>query len=398
MKIAIVSLYPERGAKHVNISGVASYTKNLLKNIPLAPGDQITVVCNKTDGQTEEYTEDGFTVLRTFDRNAKFVGQIYRQIKQLQPDAVHIQQEIPLYGGIHTAFMLPWLLFLLRRWRTAITLHHVVSLQKVDKAFVRSNKSSMPVWAVKLAFGIITKSLVRWAHAVIVHEDYFRNILISEYGADSNKIMVIPHGVEDFTASEQQAARKKIGLDTNRHAVLFMGYLAGYKGIDLLLEGFGEYAKTDPLATLIIGAGKHPKFQNDPAYLKEYADKQDKAAALIPAGQFKWIGFIPEDKIGDYYSACDVTLYPYTISMSSSGPMSFAMGYQKPFLASDVFADVLPPEVLFKRDPAGLAEKLSYFFAHQSDFTAFSAKLKAERLWSKVGVATKKVYEGPRIP
>lgn len=185
MKIVMVSLYPNRTEKHIKASGVASYTKNLLKNIPLQPSDELYVICNKVEGAAE-YREDGFTILRTFDRNYKFVRQIYAQIKRIRPDVVHVQQEIPLYGGIYTAFMLPWLLFLLRRYKVVITLHHVVSLQKIDTTFVRSNKSAMPVWAVKLAFLIITKSLVRWADKVITHEPYFRDVLIKEYQARGN--------------------------------------------------------------------------------------------------------------------------------------------------------------------------------------------------------------------
>lgn len=210
----------------------------------------------------------------------------------------------------------------------------------------------------------------------------------------ATKITVIPHGVEDFAAQNTAAARAKIGLKPQQHVVLFMGYLAGYKGVDLLLDGFAEYAQTDPGAVLIIGAGKHPKFANDPTYLAEYAAMQARAANIIPAGQSKWIGFIAENDIADYYSACDVAVFPYTISMSSSGPMSFAMGYTKPFLASDAFASVLPPDVLFERTPAALAKKLQYFFGHQNQFGAFSATLKAERLWQKIGAQTKAVYEG----
>jgi hypothetical protein len=180
----MVSLYPERAQNHVNnTSGVAGYTKNLLKNVPRAKGDEIYVVCNKINGQAERYQEDGMTIIRAFDRNHKFVRQIYNEIQGINPDVVHVQHEIPLYGGIHTAFMVPWLLFLLRRYKVVVTLHHVVSLQKIDREFVRSNKSAMPVWAVKLAFLVITKSLVRGAHTIITHEPYFRDVLIKEYQA-----------------------------------------------------------------------------------------------------------------------------------------------------------------------------------------------------------------------
>jgi len=177
--------------------------------------------------------------------------------------------------------------------------------------------------------------------------------------------------------------------------VLIMGYATGYKGIDLLLEGFAEYAHADSRAYLLIGAGKHPKLAQDTAYLKEYERLQHKAAALIPAKQYRWAGFIGEHDIAAYYSAADVSLYPYTIAMSSSGPMSFAMSFQKPFLASDAFQDILGafPKVLFDRTAANLAERLAYFFTHKDEYSDLSQAFKTTRSWTQVSASTSAVYQ-----
>ncbi len=393
MRVAVVSLYPNRAEKHIAASGVASYTKNLLKNVALQPGDELFVVCNKTGEAPETYTEDSFTIVRTFDRNYKFAWQIYRQVTKIRPDVVHIQHEVPLYGGLHTAIIFPWLVFLLRRFGVVVTLHHVVSLQKIDVGFVRANKSSAPAWLIRAAFRYIFGTVARWARMLITHEDYFRDILVDEYNVPREKIAVIPHGVEDFKPQNKQAARQKLGIAKDRRVVVFMGYLAGYKGVDLLIEGFARYAKTDPQALLIVAAGKHPKFLQDADYLAHYANMQQKAAALIAKNQYQWIGFMAESDIADYYSACDVTVYPYTISMASSGPMSFAMGYEKPFLASDVFAHLLPNRVLFAQNADALAQKLTDFFASEAHFNDVAKQLKTERLWPVIGAKTKKTYE-----
>ncbi len=393
MKIAEISIYPGRASKHVKASGVASYTKNLLKGIPFTKNDEVFVLCDKQDGLEETYQEDGFTIVRTFDRGTKFLFQLLRQIKKIKPDVIHIQQEVPLYGGIHTAYLLQWMIFALRKQNVAVTLHHVVNLHMINKKFVTENKSNAPAWMVKIAFQVIYKPLLRWAKAVLVHEQYFKDLLVDQYGVKAEKIHVVPHGVENFTPIATRDARQKLGIADDRHVALFMGYLAGYKGFDLLLEGFGEYVKQDPKAFLIIGAGKHPKFANDPAYIKEYEDMQQKAKQLIGEDQHTWIGFIDEGDIASYYSASDVSLYPYTISMSSSGPMSFAMGYEKPFLASDVFAKVLPANVIFERTPERLAEKLRDFFANAGAYDELSKNMKRDRLWTKVGQNTMNIYK-----
>ncbi|QQG50947.1 MAG: glycosyltransferase [Candidatus Saccharibacteria bacterium] len=392
MKVAHVTLYPPKNSKHTSGSGVASYSKNLITSIQASAHTQ-SVVCNVIDSP-EQYAEDSLDVRRVFVKKPSFIIAVHKELKKLDADVVHIQQELALYGGIVTAFLLQWLVFLWRK-KVVITLHGVVDPSKIDAKFVNENNSRLPVWIVKLAFRIIYTPLVKWSQKVIVHEHYFKSILIKSYGVDAKKIIVVPHGVESLVAFEKQNAREKLQLSKNADVVLFMGYATGYKGIDLLIEGFGEYAKINRNAVLVIGAGKHPKLHDNEAYLKEYQRLQDKAAKIIPAGQYRWEGFIDETEIGLYYSASDVSLYPYTTAISSSGPMSFAIGYEKPFLVSTAFADIFAqyPHLLFERSPEAMATRLDYFFSHRNEYSETSSLMKSERTWSNVGQRTVRAYE-----
>ncbi|MGH7196872.1 MAG: glycosyltransferase [Candidatus Saccharimonadales bacterium] len=393
MKIAHITIYPAKNSKHVNASGVASYTKNLLENISVDTRDEVYVLCEKQGGVTDRYEEDGVTVIRCFDRSPGFIWQLHQELKTLQPDVIHIQQELALFGNVITAYLLQWLV----RWwheRIVITLHGVVSIKSINKDFVRQNNADLPVWLVKLAFKVIYAPLAKWTSRIIVHETYFKNILVEEYGASPEKVAVIHHGVEDLHIIEQSTARKKIKVPPDAQVALYMGYLTGYKGIDLLIEGFAMHCKNNPKAFLIIGAGKHPKLEHDETYLAEYTRLQQKTNDLIPTQNYQWVGFIAEPDIPLYYSASDVSIYPYTVAMSSSGPMSFAIGFEKPFLASTVFADVFAdyPQLLFNRKPDALAAKLDAFFKDQQAFNKISQQLKKERLWQKVGEQTKMLY------
>lgn len=392
MKIAHISLYPPRGAKHVNGSGVISYTKNLVAHT--GQGAEQHMLTNRIDGKTENYRENGIEVHRCFDRNPLFVLQIHRKLREINPDVIHIQQEMALFGNILTALVLQFLVWAWRR-KTVITMHHAVDPGSIDKSFVRQNNSSAPTWMVRLAFRMIVTPLTRYSQQIIVHELMFKHILIDGYGADPNKIEVIPHGVEDLQPEDTATARRKLNLKNDMHVALFMGYAAGYKGMDLLIEGFGEYAQNHPKAFLLIGAGKHPKLLNDAPYLAKYQGLKDKAAQLIPKGQYRWVGFIDEEQIVDYYSAADVSLYPYTTTLSSSGPMAIAIGYEKPFLGSSVFTNIFGsyPQLLFNRSAKSMADKLQDFFDHQTAFENISAEIKQRRLWSTIGQATTEVYQ-----
>lgn len=390
MRVAHVTLYPPKNSKHVSVSGVASYSKNLVTHLPV---DEQIVVSNTTNGDTENYNEDNVSVHRAFERRASFLFAIHKELKRIDPDVIHIQQELALFGGIFTAYLLQWLVFFWRK-KIVITLHGVVDPKKINKTFVKENNSKLPVWVVRLAFYIIYKPLMIWAKRIIVHEHYFKDIVTFSYGIDGRKVTVIPHGIEMLDAADNQKSRRKLSILEDANVSLYMGYATGYKGLDLLIEGFSKYALADPKAYLIIGAGKHPKLQNDAAYLKEYERLQEKAAHLIPKKQYAWEGFIAEEDITTYYSASDVSLFPYTTAISSSGPMSFAIGYEKPFLVSSAFRDIFSqfPELLFEKNPESLAEKLDYFFTHKNEYEHLSAQLKEERSWHRVAEQTALVY------
>ena len=393
MKVAHVTVYPPKGEKHVKGSGVASYSKNLVAHITGDAIDQ-TVVCNTIEDAPRTYTDDGVVVRRTFRRRPQFIISVHNELKKIDADVVHIQQELALYGGILTAYLLQWLVFLWRR-RVVVTLHGVVDPDKITPRFVHENNSHLPVPIVKLAFRIIYTPLMRWARRIIVHEQYFKDILVRSYGISADKIDVVPHGVEQLETYEKTAARAKLDIGEEADVALFMGYATGYKGIDLLIEGFSEYAKRNPNAYLIIGAGKHPKLQSDETYLAEYDRLQQKAASLIPAAQYRWDGFIPEAEVALYYSASDVSVYPYTTALSSSGPMSFAIGFEKPFLVSSAFAAIFSqyPHLLFDQYAKDLALLLDYFFTHRNEYEQTSSHMKQERSWSKVGAKTQEVYQ-----
>ncbi len=396
MKIAVITIYPKKGGIHSGrVSGVASYSKNLVSNMPWDKNDSVWVLAEK-QGKRDEYKEDGVRVKRCYDRNIKFIFQLGRELWKIKPDAVHIQQELGLFGGILTAWMLQFLVLFSRivAKRTVITLHGVADTRKIDAKFVRENNSSLPAPLVKLAFWLIYKPLTVWSNALIVHENMFKDILVSCYRVSCKKIFVIPHGIEDLRPIAQELARKSLGLSDKKEVVLFMGYLTGYKGIDHLIEGFAEYLKSSPNAFLIIGAGKHPKLYNDETYLKnEYGRLQTKAAELLPKENYTWQGFIGEEMIGAYYSAADVSVYPYTVALAASGPMSISIGYNRPFIASDAFGSVFDKKLIFANTKKGLSDKLKDFFSDQSSYDHLVSGMREERLWKGVARKTYGVYE-----
>ncbi len=393
MKIVHISIYPPKKEKHAMTGGVASYTKNLVDHTPYRKEDKVFVLAEKLKGRKSVYKEKGVEIIRCFDRDVRFFYQILREVKKINPDLIHIQQELGLFGGVVTAYLLQWLIFTLRKYKTFITLHGVVSLKKINKKFIRENYAIFPIWLVKIAFKIIYKPLCFWSDKVIVHEKYFKNILTKEYKIPNSKIEIVHHGVENFKSPSKEDASRKLSIHPQKNICLFLGYFTGYKGVDLLVEGFAEYARRDKDAFLFIGAGQHPKLKESAVYRKEYERLKNKAENIIPEGQYRWVGFVDEKEIGIYYGASDVSIFPYTIAMSSSGPMAMAIGYEKPFLVSDVFKNIFPKKFTFARNKRSLAQKMAEFFNNKDLFQKEIVKMKNNRLWTAVGKKVFNIYK-----
>jgi polysaccharide biosynthesis protein PslF len=380
--IAHISIYPPKGEKHSKSGGVASYTKNLVNAIPLEYIENHVfgeIINNQTS-----YIEEGVSVHRVFHRDPRFVFELLKKIRTIKPDTIHIQQELGLYGNMVTAFLLQFLILFAPVKKKVITLHGVVSPKQINQKFVQENNSKLPAFLVKIAFYCIFKPLTKYADTIVVHEDIFKNVLITDYKVDETKIQVIPHGVEELHLDDKNYSRQLLNIAQGTTVFLFMGYLTGYKGLDLLVEGFADYTKKTPNTLLIIGAGKHPKLANDTEYLKkQYNRLQNKATTMIPRENCRWVGFVEEYDIKKYYSVADAIVFPYTISMSSSGPMALAIGYGVPILASDVFRGVLADEFLFAKNSHALSIKMSNFDTKKSLLIA--EKIKLARQWNMLG-------------
>jgi glycosyltransferase involved in cell wall biosynthesis len=394
MKISVISIYPARGEKHSKVSGIASYTKNLVTNLA-KKDNEITVICDILHNGVEEYREDELKIKRVFRKNPSYVFTILKSFLIGRPDVIHFQQEKNIFGSDYFAplqavlVLLIWIL----RIKLVITFHAIVSFQAVTKEFIQGNNVKWPVWFVKLGFWGIYFPQLLFADKIIVHEVTFKKILVEEYGAKEGKIVVVPHGVEDLVSKPKKDARDALGIIRDTFVVLFVGYLTGYKGIDLLLEGYSEYCKLGDNNLLIMGSGIHPTYKNNEKYLQyQYNRSKKKASELLSKSNYIWPGFIDEEDLATYYCASDVIVFPYTNSLAASGPMAMAIGYGIPFIGSEVFENIFVDSLLFKKDPKSLSKKLKHVRKNTALYKKRVLEIRKKRLWSHVCKSTIDIY------
>lgn len=396
MKIGIISPYPPIGSKHTEESGVASYTKNLvysIKNFSHA----VSVFANKS-GSNSKYIEDGIVISRCWNKGVKYPFQVIRNVsmKKKRLHIMHIQFEVFLYGGLFSTLVFPLLLIFLKLFKipTVTTIHQVVPLPKIDSQFLKENNFSGSPFLLKIGLFLLIHIITSLSNKVIVHEFPFKKVLIDQYRCKPSKVVVIPHGIEEKKdLIDKKIAKKVLNLEDNK-VILFFGYITGYKGIELLINSFKyKYLKNN--LTLLISGGIHPRLKVNPSY-KVYLRSLKKRASTI-SKNIIFTGFIPEGQIPIYFSAADLVVFPYTLAISSSGPISLAVAYKKPFLVSEAFKDLVKiDEIIFSKDPKNLAKKIEQFFSKKNlekKCLNYINKFAEKRSWKNIAKRTIRIYK-----
>lgn len=139
------------------------------------------------------------------------------------------------------------------------------------------------------------KKMYSSSDAVVTMTEYGRNLLIDYYGVPSDRIHVIPHGVdlERFEPSDSTSP-KEMG-----QRVLFVGTLSGRKGVNYLVDAFSVVHSALPNARLILlGDGE------DALRIR----KQVAHLCLNDAVEF--LGRVNDRELIRQYQAADLFVFP----------------------------------------------------------------------------------------
>ncbi len=391
--MAMISIYPPPNSKHSKMGGVASYTHNLVNSMPKNELD-ITVFANILPDIELDYIENNIKIKRCWNKGILYPFQIFYNILSSKMDIIHIQHEYFLYGNGISAAMFPMLQFLLKilNKKIIVTIHGIIPLSKLNDEFIEQNKLKGKKIILRTELYWLTKLIIKLSDNIIVHEDKLKEILQREYVCDSSKINVVYHGVEDRRDLIENDKAKQILGYQDKKIVLFFGYLTGYKGIELLIDAFNYIDNKDII--LIIAGGEHPRLKEDENYKGYIKGLKDKAAKT--GNNIIFTGFIPEENIGTYFSAADLVVCPYTIFMSSSGPLSLSLTYLRPFIVSEQLKDLIGDELTFRNDPKDLAKKIDTIIGINNSLKESSLNLctllREKRLWNSVSKQTCQIY------
>ncbi len=379
--LALIAPYPPAGERHGGHSGVASYTANLAHGLA-ATGLDVEVIAPELDGDPDRFDDGAVAVRRAFPMGRRALPRAMRAAAERGAGVVHLQFELFLYGGPSSLIGLVPALGAARRTLGGApfvtTMHQVVEPSAVDRDYARLHRVAAPAMVARRGIAGVQAALTRRGAATIVHEEPFRRIL-----PDAT---VIPHGIEDVTPIDRDVARRSLGLD-ERFVVLCFGFLAPYKGIELVLEAAADLG---PHIQVVVAGGEHPRMVAGGGFGAELRERYGSVA--------RFTGWVPDGDVAAWFSAADLCLFPYPNPFASSGVLALALAHGAPVLLSPALARCVgAPNVLSApMTPGPLARRIERLAADPdalAEHRHWSGVLAAGRRWPTVSDQHARLYE-----
>lgn len=311
LTLCMITPYPPRH------DGIATYSDELIHAIK-SYGHTVYVICNPDVSDGGHGGQEGVFPAMDVEKMG-WHNNVFRAIKDVDPDVVHIQHEYGLYDiddKFSTDLLDLLVLLNLDRIPTAITYHSVYSTLS-SKEYVFMNLS------------------LQLVDAGIVHEELQKIFLPVNLGWVPRNLHVIPHGanmVGEEGVPDAAEAKKLYGLSDN-DVVMCLGWWEPYKKFEDVVKIWPEVVKEDPNAVLVIAGDARPGSRRGaiykPTLLTAIEESPAKESILVIQGSFS-----PKE-YNTILNAADIIVLPYDRS-SQSGVLAHAFALGKPAVVTDV--------------------------------------------------------------
>ena len=331
--LLVITSYPNpNGSRygHRDHNAVAWHSEKTLKE--LAKSRRVIVLAEKTHKDERSfYAEKNLYINRVWSKINHFsmFKITWEALKLNYVKTVFIPFEFNVFGGTFHNLLFLIVLFILKinGKKIIIEVHQVIKdIKELQKHinitdFYVQKFFNFGLKIFYCLFGLL-------ANNIIVFEEELKTRL-SKY-IDEKKINVLSLSTQKNKIINKNYARKKLGLPKKDFLVMVFGYINGYKGIDFMIDVFSKIRNKN--IKLIIAGGENPYLRDKKFYQKFYkkitqAAKKNKNTILT--------GFVPDNKVRQYFSAVDLIVLPYEVFMSASGPFSLALSYEKPIILSE---------------------------------------------------------------
>jgi D-inositol-3-phosphate glycosyltransferase len=215
--------------------------------------------------------------------------------------------------------------------------------------------------------------IMRFVDRLIAATPLEKNQMTWLYGADPDKISIVPPGVDlgRFKPLPKAEARQHLGIPAHHQMILFVGRIQPLKGIDILLKALAQIRAREPaiaenICLSIIGGDPNPDSDIEQAEF----DRLGALRSGLGIGDLvTFLGAKDQDSLVYFYSAAEMVVMPS--HYESFGMVALeAMACGTPVIASDVgglsfsIEDGFNGYLVPGRDPQALADKIILLLKH----------------------------------
>ncbi len=200
-----------------------------------------------------------------------------------------------------------------------------------------------------------------------------------------------PHPIYDHYGArvDKAEARRQLGLNVEGRYVLFFGFIRDYKGLDLLIDAFGDPRLQDCGARLLVAG----EFYGDPTPYTERINSLDINDIVVLHNDY-----IPDSRVNLYFCACDIVAQPYKTA-TQSGVTQVAFHFEKPMLVTNVggLPEIVPDGKIgyvVEPDAQSIADALLKYYKEkrEEEFTAAVREEKKKYSWNRMTAAVLKAF------
>lgn len=227
--------------------------------------------------------------------------------------------------------------------------------------------------------------------------------LISLYGAEREKIRIIPCGFDarEFWPVKRSLARRLLGLNEDEPLVLHVGRLVPRKGVDNVMRGLGRLARATGFRPRLIVVGGNSDAP-DCAATPELARLQKIAETEGVREQTLFTGRRSREVLKLYYSAADVFvttpwyepfgITPLEAMACGTAVIGSEVGGIKHSVEDGVTGYLVPPN-----DPEALAGRLAHLYRNPGLLARFGQnglqRVHAHFTWERVSRSMAALYD-----
>ncbi len=300
LRLAMVGTYTPRKC------GIATFTADLIDHLAeFEPDIETSVYALDEVARAGDYLA-GITLIDQSSR-ASYL-ETARRINESGADAVWLQHEFGIYGGVDGELICDLADCLAAP--LIVTFHTVLSEPSPNQRR-------------------ITEYLLTRASRVMVMSRHGRELLIARYGALAELVEVIPHGAPDRPFGREAEFKAKLKLD-GKNVLMTFGLLGPGKGLEQVIAALPEIVARFPDTIYRIVGATHPNLvaSHGEAYREGLVAM---ARELGMADHIVWDNrFLDTPELLDQLEACDIYVTPYfNLQQATSGTLSYAVALGK---------------------------------------------------------------------